>query len=92
MPQRLHEQFFAAPVNRHKRLNYDNKYCFTFRSGCKAPPVIPVSDAKTSPAPEIDPVLKAFGRHIARSFHRGRGIHIPAMKNTAFGQCSAHSN
>ena len=23
------------------------------------------------PAPEIDPVLKAFGRHIARSFHRG---------------------
>ncbi len=25
------------------------------------------------PAPEIDPVLKAFGRHIARSFHRGRG-------------------
>ncbi|EBR2768420.1 hypothetical protein B5V48_21600 [Salmonella enterica] len=37
-------------------------------------------------APEIDPVLKAFGRHIARSFHRGRGVHIPAMKNTAFGQ------
>ena len=30
--------------------------------------------------------LKAFGRHIARSFHRGRGVHIPAMKNTAFGQ------
>ena len=26
------------------------------------------------PAPEIDPVLKAFGRHIARSFHRGRGV------------------
>ncbi|EQB7376124.1 hypothetical protein ACYTLA_005023, partial [Escherichia coli] len=23
------------------------------------------------PAPEIDPVLKAFGRHIARSFRRG---------------------
>ncbi len=38
------------------------------------------------PTPEIDPVLKAFGRHIARSFHRGRGVHIPAMKNTAFGQ------
>ncbi|EOO9046376.1 hypothetical protein GJM54_RS25545, partial [Escherichia coli] len=38
------------------------------------------------PAPEIDPVLKAFGRHIARSFRRGRGVHIPAMKNTAFGQ------
>ena len=38
------------------------------------------------PAPEIDPVLKAFGRHIARRFHRGRGVHIPAMKNTAFGQ------
>ncbi|EPI6868412.1 TPA: hypothetical protein ACQ8M3_003998 [Escherichia coli] len=38
------------------------------------------------PAPGIDPVLKAFGRHIARSFHRGRGVHIPAMKNTAFGQ------
>ncbi|EMK9478812.1 hypothetical protein V8789_004581, partial [Escherichia coli] len=29
------------------------------------------------PAPEIDPVLKAFGRHIARSFRRGRGVHIP---------------
>ncbi|EOT3347275.1 hypothetical protein ACLAFU_003755 [Escherichia coli] len=38
------------------------------------------------PAPEIDPVLKAFGRHIARSFRRGRGVHIPAMKNTDFGQ------
>ena len=38
------------------------------------------------PAPELDPVLKAFGRHIARSFRRGRGVHIPAMKNTAFGQ------
>ncbi|STO17831.1 Uncharacterised protein [Escherichia coli] len=59
---------------------------FTFRSGCKAPPSSPVSDAKTSPRPEIAPVLKAFGRHIARSFHRGRGVHIPAMKNTAFGQ------
>ncbi|EKJ36811.1 hypothetical protein ECEC1868_5873, partial [Escherichia coli EC1868] len=21
-------------------------------------------------------MLKAFGRHIARSFHRGRGVHI----------------
>ncbi len=49
-----------------------------------SPPSSPVSNAKTSP--EIDPVLKAFGRHIARSFHRGRGVHIPAMKNTAFGQ------
>ncbi|EKL8350838.1 hypothetical protein [Escherichia coli] len=39
------------------------------------------------PAPEIDPVLKAFGRHIARRLSaRGRGVHIPAMKNTAFGQ------
>ncbi|EAO6613114.1 hypothetical protein FHN97_21160 [Salmonella enterica] len=38
------------------------------------------------PAPEIDPALKAFGRHIARSYRRGRGVHIPAMKNTAFGQ------
>lgn len=37
------------------------------------------------PAPEIDPELKAFGQHIARSFHSGRGVHIPAMKNTAFG-------
>ncbi|HAX5097821.1 TPA: hypothetical protein JZG27_005175 [Escherichia coli] len=37
------------------------------------------------PAPEIDPVLKAFGQHISRSFHSGRGVHIPAMKNTAFG-------
>lgn len=29
------------------------------------------------PAPEIDPVLKAFGRHIARSFRRGRGCTHP---------------
>ncbi|HEC2553831.1 TPA: hypothetical protein R2K55_005789 [Raoultella ornithinolytica] len=35
---------------------------------------------------EIDPVLKAFGRHIARSLRKGRGVHIPAMNNTAFGQ------
>ncbi|WP_063002075.1 hypothetical protein, partial [Klebsiella pneumoniae] len=32
------------------------------------------------PAPEIDPVLKAFGRHIARSFHRGRGVHGTVAK------------
>ena len=37
-------------------------------------------------AQEIDPVLKAFGRHIARSVRKGRGVHIPAMNNTAFGQ------
>lgn len=37
------------------------------------------------PAPEIDPALKAFGRHIARSHRKGRGVHIPAMKNAAFG-------
>ncbi|EIP7908581.1 hypothetical protein K5Y94_005279, partial [Escherichia coli] len=37
------------------------------------------------PVSEIDPELKAFGQHIARSFHSGRGVHIPAMKNTAFG-------
>ncbi len=44
------------------------------------------------PAPEIDPVLKAFGRHIARSFHRGRGVHIPAMKNTDLrGQGAPHT-
>uniref|UniRef100_UPI0009431FE6 hypothetical protein n=1 Tax=Escherichia coli TaxID=562 RepID=UPI0009431FE6 len=30
------------------------------------------------PAPEIDPV-----------FSRGRGVHTPAMKNTAFGQVLA---
>lgn len=38
------------------------------------------------PAPDIDPALKAFGRHIARSLRKGRGVHIPAMKNAAFGQ------
>ena len=38
------------------------------------------------PAPDIDPALKAFGRHIARSVRKGRGVHIPAMNNTAFGQ------
>ncbi|MCD9134038.1 DUF4496 domain-containing protein [Escherichia coli] len=38
------------------------------------------------PAPEIDPTLKAFGRHIAKSIRKGRGVHIPAMKNAAFGQ------
>ncbi len=43
------------------------------------------------PAPEIDPVLKAFGRHIARSFHRGV-VYIPAMKTRLSGRCSAHSN
>jgi hypothetical protein len=32
-------------------------------------------------APEIDPALRAFGRHIARSHRKGRGVHIPAMKN-----------
>ncbi len=37
-------------------------------------------------APEIDPALRAFGRHIARSHRKGRGVHIPAMKNTALGQ------
>ncbi|WP_418343613.1 hypothetical protein [Raoultella ornithinolytica] len=35
---------------------------------------------------EIDPALKAFGRHIARSIRKGHGVHIPAMNNTAFGQ------
>lgn len=37
-------------------------------------------------APEIDPALKALGRHIARRHRKGRGVHIPAMKNTALGQ------
>lgn len=37
-------------------------------------------------AKAIDPALKAFGRHIARSVRKGRGVHIPAMKNAAFGQ------
>lgn len=38
------------------------------------------------PAPEIDPALKAFGRHIARRIRKGRGVHIPAMTNAAYGQ------
>lgn len=38
------------------------------------------------PAPEIDPTLRAFGRHIAKCVRKGRGVHIPAMKNDAFGQ------
>ena len=38
------------------------------------------------PAPEIDPTLRAFGRHIAKSIRKGRGVHIPAMKNADFGQ------
>lgn len=37
-------------------------------------------------APEIDPALKAFGRHIAKRIRKGRGVHIPAMNNAAFGQ------
>lgn len=37
------------------------------------------------PAPEIDPVLKAFGRHIARSFTGAWCTH-PRHENTAFGQ------
>ncbi|EPU1047476.1 hypothetical protein [Klebsiella grimontii] len=46
-------------------------------------PRIPRSDI---PAPEIDPTLRAFGRHIAKCVRKGRGVHIPAMKNDAFGQ------
>ncbi|ELZ9720991.1 hypothetical protein ACX2ZV_005073 [Klebsiella pneumoniae] len=38
------------------------------------------------PSPEIDPTLRAFGRHIAKSIRKGRGVHIPAMKNADFGQ------
>ncbi|WP_217077079.1 hypothetical protein [Klebsiella sp. PL-2018] len=38
------------------------------------------------PAPQIDPSLKAFGRHIAKSIRKGRGVRIPAMKNADFGQ------
>ncbi|MDV1095719.1 hypothetical protein RZQ20_26000 [Raoultella ornithinolytica] len=38
------------------------------------------------PATEIDPALRAFGRHIAKSVRKGRGVHIPAMKNADFGQ------
>ena len=37
-------------------------------------------------AREIDPAIKTYGRHIARSIRKGRGVHIPAMNNTAFGQ------
>jgi hypothetical protein len=37
-------------------------------------------------AAEIDPALKAFGRHIARRIGKGRGVHIPAMKSAALGQ------
>lgn len=38
------------------------------------------------PVPEIAPTLRAFGRHIAKSIRKGRGVHIPAMKNADFGQ------
>lgn len=38
------------------------------------------------PAQEIDPVLKAFGRYIARRLRKGHRVHIPAMKNDVFGQ------
>ncbi|MDV5688223.1 hypothetical protein [Klebsiella pneumoniae] len=38
------------------------------------------------PAPEIDSTPRAFGRHIAKSIRKGRGVHIPAMKNADFGQ------
>ncbi|EIZ1086454.1 hypothetical protein FML24_20165 [Klebsiella oxytoca] len=37
-------------------------------------------------ASEINPALKAFGRHIARRIRKGRRVHIPAMTNTAYGQ------
>ncbi|WP_058914373.1 hypothetical protein [Entomohabitans teleogrylli] len=37
-------------------------------------------------ASEIEIPLKAFGRHIARRVSKGRSVHIPAMKNAAFGQ------
>ncbi|EAT1860625.1 TPA: hypothetical protein ACIVDT_004178 [Salmonella enterica subsp. enterica serovar Eastbourne] len=38
------------------------------------------------PAKAIDPALRAFGRHIARRIRKGRGVHIPAMTNAAYGQ------
>ncbi|MGG5964734.1 hypothetical protein ACQSED_24475 [Salmonella enterica] len=38
------------------------------------------------PAKAIDPALRAFGRHIARSHKKRRGVHIPVMKNDALGQ------
>ncbi|EBB5578128.1 hypothetical protein FHC34_22325 [Salmonella enterica] len=38
------------------------------------------------PAKAIDPALKAFGRYIARSVRKGRGVHIPAMTNDVLGQ------
>ncbi|EFP3680600.1 hypothetical protein HPX80_004145 [Salmonella enterica] len=38
------------------------------------------------PTKAIDPALKALGRHIARRIRKGRGVHIPAMTNAAYGQ------
>ncbi|HFW3715190.1 TPA: hypothetical protein ACIBKF_004511 [Salmonella enterica subsp. enterica serovar 6,7:y:-] len=38
------------------------------------------------PAKAIDPALRAFGRHIARRIRKGRGVHIHAMTNAAYGQ------
>ncbi|MDO2092822.1 hypothetical protein Q2458_25195 [Escherichia coli] len=46
----------------------------------------PRSRREDIPAPKIAPVLKALGQHIPGIFPGGRGVHIPAMKNTAFGQ------
>jgi len=37
-------------------------------------------------APDIDPTLRALGRHIARRACKRRGVHIPVMSNAALGQ------
>ncbi len=43
------------------------------------------------PAPEIDPVLKAFGATHSPEFSPGAWCTHPAMKNTAFGQVLPHT-
>jgi hypothetical protein len=58
---------------------------FSPSAGAVKPVVIRAFCAQISPHLRLIP-LRAFGRHIARSHRKGRGVHIPAMKNTALGQ------
>ena len=38
------------------------------------------------PVPALNPVLRAFGRHIAKCHRKQRRVHIPAMKGGELGQ------
>ncbi|NZA62493.1 hypothetical protein H0P39_23360 [Escherichia coli] len=59
---------------------------FSPPTGAIDPPAPPVTRRKPTPARKIPPVQKPCAQPIAGIFPGGRGAHLPAMKNTAFGQ------